>query len=72
MPSLIRSPFFKASCILSALAMVSACNMISPESFYEGVRSQDKAKNPSKDLVPIPTPNFQQYQQERERLKSTN
>jgi hypothetical protein len=52
--------------------MVSACNMISPESFYEGVRSQDKAKNPSKDLVPIPTPNFQQYQQERERLKSTN
>jgi hypothetical protein len=64
--------FFKAFCFLSALAMVNACSTMSPESFYEGVRSQDKAKNPMKDLAPTPTPNFQQYQQERERLKGAN
>jgi len=52
--------------------MVSAYSTVSLESFYEGVRSQDKAKNPMKDVGPTPAPKFQQYQQERERLKGVN
>lgn len=64
--------FFKWLYILSTLLMVSACNTISPESFYEGVRSQDRAKNPSQALTPSPSPNYFQYQQERERLKRAN
>jgi hypothetical protein len=55
------------ACLLSLMA----CGSISNESFYEGVRSQDKAKGVAKEPSPGALPNFQQYQQERQGPKGT-
>jgi uncharacterized lipoprotein YmbA len=54
--------------IASLLALV-ACSSVSSQSFYEGVRSQDKAKGIAREPSPSALPSFQQYQQERQGLK---
>ena len=55
---------------IALLMMQFACSAISTESFYEGARSQDKAKGIVKEPGPAALPNFQQYQQERQGLRA--
>jgi hypothetical protein len=54
---------------IACLLSLNACGSVSNESFYEGVRSQDKAKGVTKEPSPSALPSFQQYQQERQGLK---
>ncbi|MFZ4379390.1 MAG: hypothetical protein ACOYN1_06500 [Polynucleobacter sp.] len=55
---------------ITLLLVLFACSAISTESFYEGIRSQDKAKGIVKEPSPSALPNFQQYEQERQGAKS--
>lgn len=55
--------------VIAGLLALVACGSISGESFYEGARSQDKAKGIARDPSPSALPSFQQYQQERQGLK---
>jgi hypothetical protein len=54
-----------------ALAL-SACGVITQESIYEGVRSQEKLKNAGQEILPNKMPPYQDYEVERERLKKGN
>jgi len=55
---------------ITLLMMLFACSAISTESFYEGTRSQDKAKGIVREPGPAALPNFQQYRQERQGLRA--
>ncbi len=57
--------------LLGALAL-NACGVITQESIYEGVRSQEKLKNAGQEVLPNKMPTYQDYEVERERLKKGN
>ena len=48
---------------------LSACGVISDQSFYEGIRANDRAKSAGTGQDDKALPNYDRYSQERELLK---
>lgn len=48
------------------------CSAPATQSLYDGLRSQEKAKGNQAPTNPNAMPNFQQYQEDREKLKGGN
>jgi len=57
---------------LVILLIFSGCGLISKESVYEGIRSQEKIKSDTKIPSPSNMPPYDQYQNERDKLKAPN
>lgn len=57
------------SCLVTLVVLLSGCGVISSQSVYEGVRSQQKANNAGKEPKQPTLPTYQQYEKEREELK---
>lgn len=57
--------------LIDALAamLLGGCGIVSSESMYEGVRSQQKANSGGVEPKQPILPTYQQYQQERNTLK---
>jgi hypothetical protein len=49
--------------------VLQSCGLITQQSIYEGVRSQEKIKGAGQSALPPPLPSYQDYEAERERLK---
>ena len=58
--------FFKLLIICIAL---SGCGLVSQQSIYEGIRSQEKIKPDALKPNPLEMPPYDQYQMERDKLK---
>jgi uncharacterized protein YcfL len=52
-----------------ALILLAGCSVINEQSVYEGVRSQQKAKNAGIEPKQPTLPSYQQYEKERDELK---
>lgn len=52
-----------------ALILLTGCGVINEQSVYEGVRSQQKAKNAGAEPKQQTLPSYQQYEKERDELK---
>lgn len=52
-----------------ALILLTGCGVINEQSVYEGVRSQQKAKNAGAEPKQPTLPSYQQYEKERDELK---
>jgi hypothetical protein len=52
-----------------ALIVVTGCSVINEQSVYEGIRSQQKAKNAGAEPKQPSLPSYQQYEKERGELK---
>jgi hypothetical protein len=65
--------FMKSIALLSiyilAAMLLGGCGVVSSESMYEGVRSQQKANSGGIEPKQPILPTYQQYQQERNTLK---
>ena len=57
---------FKLLIICIAL---SGCDLVSQQSIYEGIRSQEKIKPDELKPNPLEMPPYDQYQMERDKLK---
>jgi uncharacterized protein YceK len=51
------------------LILLAGCSVINEQSVYEGVRSQQKAKNAGAEPKQQILPSYQQYEKERDELK---
>lgn len=51
------------------LILLTGCSVINEQSVYEGVRSQQKAKNAGAEPKQQTLPTYQQYEKERGELK---
>ncbi len=60
---------FKRTGLISFVLLLQACGLITKESIYEGVRSQEKLKNAGQPIEPTAMPSYQDYENERNRLK---
>lgn len=49
--------------------LLTGCAVINEQSVYEGVRSQQKAKNAGSEPKQLTLPTYQQYEKERDGLK---
>jgi hypothetical protein len=61
--------FFKRAGLISFVLLLQACGLVTKESIYEGVRSQEKLKNTGQLIEPNAMPSYQDYENERNRLK---
>jgi len=53
-----------------AIIFLTSCGSITSESVYEGIRSQQKAKNAGIEPKQPALPSYQQYEKERDALKN--
>jgi hypothetical protein len=60
---------FKRTGLISFVLLLQACGLITKESVYEGVRSQEKLKHAGQPIEPTAMPSYQDYENERNRLK---
>jgi len=60
---------FKRAGLISFVLLLQACGLVTKESIYEGVRSQEKLKNAGQHIEPNAMPSYQDYENERNRLK---
>jgi hypothetical protein len=49
--------------------LLSACGVVSEQSFYEGIRANERAKSAGTGQDDKALPNYDRYRQERELLK---
>lgn len=56
--------------VLSSWILLNACSIMNQESFYEGIRSQQKANSAGKESKQQTLPSYQQYEIERGTLKN--
>jgi len=49
--------------------LLSACGAVSEQSFYEGIRANERAKSAGTGQDDKALPNYDRYRQERESLK---
>jgi hypothetical protein len=56
--------------LLFTCIALSGCGLISQKSLYEGIRSQEKIKPDTLKPNPLEMPPYDQYQIERDKLKS--
>lgn len=49
--------------------LLSACGVVSEQSFYEGIRANDRAKSAGTGHDDKALPNYDRYSKERETLK---
>jgi hypothetical protein len=49
--------------------LLSACGVVSEQSFYEGIRANERAKSAGTGQDDKALPNYDRYRQERETLK---
>ena len=49
--------------------LLSACGLVSEQSFYEGIRANERAKSAGTGQDDKALPNYDRYRQERELLK---
>jgi hypothetical protein len=56
--------------LLFTCIVLSGCGLISQQSVYEGIRSQEKTKPDTLKPNPLEMPPYDQYQIERDKLKS--
>jgi hypothetical protein len=49
--------------------LLSACSMVSEQSFYEGIRANERAKSAGTGQDDKALPNYDRYSKERESLK---
>ena len=54
---------------LCLCGLLSACGVVSEQSFYEGIRANERAKSAGTGQDDKALPNYDQYRQERETLK---
>lgn len=57
------------SCLVTIIVFLSGCGVISSQSVYEGVRSQQKANNAGVEPKQPTLPSYQQYEKERDEFK---
>ncbi len=62
----------KKVALVSTVLVLQACGILTKESIYEGLRSQEKIKEAGQSVLPAPLPSYQDYEAERERLKKGN
>ena len=62
-----KKPLFIALALI--IALITGCGLVSSESMYEGVRSQQKANSGGTEPKQPILPTYQQYQQERGKLQ---
>lgn len=55
--------------LVATIHLLSGCGLVSSESVYEGVRSQQKATSGGAEPKQPILPTYQQYQQERQKLQ---
>jgi hypothetical protein len=56
--------------LLFTCIALSGCGLISQQSVYEGIRSQEKIKTDTLKPNPLEMPPYDQYEIERDKLKS--
>ena len=56
--------------LLFTCIALGGCGLISQQSVYEGIRSQEKIKPDTLKPTPLEMPPYDQYQIERDKLKS--
>ena len=59
----------RSSITIIAFTLLTGCGVISSQSVYEGVRSQQKANNAGVEPKQPTLPSYQQYEKERDELK---
>ena len=57
-------------CLLLVCFGVSACGLVTEQSFYEGLRTQQRAQSPNQEPSDKALPNYDQYKKERDAIKS--
>ena len=55
--------------IFLSLVLLNGCGLVTQESFYEGLRTNQKAKADRNSDKSNELPSYEQYRQERETLK---
>jgi hypothetical protein len=55
--------------VLLICFLLSACGVVSEQSFYEGIRANERAKSAGTEQEGKALPTYDQYNQERELLK---
>jgi hypothetical protein len=54
---------------LALCCLLSACGVVSEQSFYEGIRANERAKSAGTGQDDKALPNYDRYSKERETLK---
>ena len=54
---------------LSLLLSLAACGLITERGVYEGIRTQQHLDSSGKQAPPTPAPPYDQYKDERDKLK---
>jgi hypothetical protein len=60
----------KKHIILTLAMLLTGCGLITEQSIYEGIRTQQKIKDVGVEPKSQPMPPFDQYQEEREKQRA--